>query len=171
MQSKCKNQYSEGSMVQFYLTHRQDPDQVLPLWARVDLGAVTIKGYSAFPKDPALLEPRHQIVQCHIQDTRWGFLPLCRGAVGVFYSPSRLGNTMFRKKKPAQDKKDVLAQIFLWHVNSSRIILCQEVNYINLCINIYLVFCFGFFFVFFLYSLSFLFWFCWCTVQSNMTHF
>ena len=30
---------------------------------------------------------------CHIQDTRWGgVLPLCREAVGVFYSPSRLGN-------------------------------------------------------------------------------
>ena len=30
--------------------------------ARVDLGAITINGYSAFSKAPALLEPRHQIV-------------------------------------------------------------------------------------------------------------
>ena len=30
--------------------------------ARVDLGAMAIKGYSAFPKVPALLEPHHQIV-------------------------------------------------------------------------------------------------------------
>ena len=53
---------------------------------------MAMKGYSAFPKAPALLEPHHQIVYCHIQDTRWGGgLPLCREAVSVFYSPSRLG--------------------------------------------------------------------------------
>ena len=40
----------------------------------MDLGAIAIKGYSLFPKAPALLEPHHQIVQCHIQDTRWGVL-------------------------------------------------------------------------------------------------
>ena len=38
------------------------PYQVLPLWARVDLGALAMKGYSAFSKAPALLEPHHQIV-------------------------------------------------------------------------------------------------------------
>ena len=38
------------------------PYQVLPLQARVDLGAMAMKGYSAFPKAPALLEPHHQIV-------------------------------------------------------------------------------------------------------------
>ena len=51
-------------------------------------------GVLRIPKSPTLLEPHHQIVLCHKQDTRWGgFLPLYRGAVGVFYSPSRLGNT------------------------------------------------------------------------------
>ena len=39
------------------------PYQVLPLQARVDLEAMAIKGYSAFPKTPALLEPHHQIVR------------------------------------------------------------------------------------------------------------
>ena len=39
-----------------------EPYQVLPLRARVDLGAMAIKGYSVFPKAPALLGPRHQIV-------------------------------------------------------------------------------------------------------------
>ena len=34
---------------------------MLPLWARVDLGAMAIKGYSAFPKASELLEPHHQI--------------------------------------------------------------------------------------------------------------
>ena len=34
------------------LTHRQ----VQPLQARVDLGAIAMKGYSAFPKAPAFME-------------------------------------------------------------------------------------------------------------------
>ena len=38
------------------------PYQVLPFQARVDLGAMTMKGYSAFSKAPASLEPHHQIV-------------------------------------------------------------------------------------------------------------
>ena len=38
------------------------PYQVLPLRARVDLGAMAMKGYSTFPKALALLEPHHQIV-------------------------------------------------------------------------------------------------------------
>ena len=38
------------------------PYQVLALWARVDLGVMTMKGYSVFPKAPALLKPHHQIV-------------------------------------------------------------------------------------------------------------
>ena len=52
---------------------------MLPLRARVDLGAMAMKRYSAFPKAPALLEPHYQIVLCHIQDTRWASLtPLQR---------------------------------------------------------------------------------------------
>ena len=35
---------------------------VLPLWARVDLGAMALKGYSTFPKAPTLLESHYQIV-------------------------------------------------------------------------------------------------------------
>ena len=30
-----------------------------------------MKGYTAFLKTPALLEPHNQIVWCHIQDTSW----------------------------------------------------------------------------------------------------
>ena len=33
---------------------------MLPLRARVDLGAMAIKGYSPFPKVPALLEPHNE---------------------------------------------------------------------------------------------------------------
>ena len=36
--------------------------KVLPIRARVDLGAMTMKEYSAFPKAPALLELYHQTV-------------------------------------------------------------------------------------------------------------
>ena len=50
------------------------------------LRAMTMKGYSAFPKAPALLKPHHQIVYCNIQ----GFLPLCRDGASLFNSPSRL---------------------------------------------------------------------------------
>ena len=45
---------------------------MLQLRAKMDLGATAIKGYSAFPKALALQESHHQIVECHIQDTRWG---------------------------------------------------------------------------------------------------
>ena len=52
---------------------------------------MAIKIYSAFPKAPALPEPHHQIILCHIQDTHWGkSYPFCSDAVDVFYSPSRL---------------------------------------------------------------------------------
>ena len=38
------------------------PYQELPLRSRLDLGAMTMKEYTPFPKAPALLEPLHQIV-------------------------------------------------------------------------------------------------------------
>ena len=73
---------------------------MLPLRARVDLGAMTMKGYSTFPKTPALLEPYNQIVFRHNR-TLIGesILPLLREAVGVFYSPSRLGHQLFLNVK------------------------------------------------------------------------
>ena len=55
------------------------PYQVLHLRARVDLGAMAMKGYSAFPKVPALLKPHHRIVSYHLQDIHWGSItPLQR---------------------------------------------------------------------------------------------
>ena len=89
------------------------PYQILPSRVRVDLGAIAMKGNSAFLKAPALLEPYYQIVLYHIQDTLWrgglsllqrssrcillrqptesscggvGGLPLCKDAVTWFYS-------------------------------------------------------------------------------------
>ena len=71
------------------------PYQVVPFQARMDLGTMAMKGCSAFSKAPSSLEPHHQIVLCHIHDIRWGgVLPLGREAVGVFYSPRRLGKQL-----------------------------------------------------------------------------
>ena len=52
--------------------------------------------YAAFRKASASLEPHYQIVYFHFQDPRRiGALPLCRGAVGLFYSPCWLGNFLY----------------------------------------------------------------------------
>ena len=50
------------SMLLFLFNPWIGPYQVLPLRARVDLGTMAMKGYSAFSKVPALLEAHHQIV-------------------------------------------------------------------------------------------------------------
>ena len=67
MQKKSK---LNKTRILFYLTYIQDPYQVLPLNAKVDQGVMAIKKNFTFPKAAALLEPHHQIVQFHIQDTR-----------------------------------------------------------------------------------------------------
>ena len=98
---KCQNSSISSNLVQHNYRFFFYPYQVLPLWARVDPEAMAMKGYSAFPKAPALLEPHHQIVQCHISDTHWGrVLSLCREAVGVFYMPQPTWHFFFYKKRP-----------------------------------------------------------------------
>ena len=67
---------------------------MLPLCARVDLGAITMKRNTLFLKASALQESHHQIVLHHIQDTLWGILTLSRDAAGVFHNPSRLGPSL-----------------------------------------------------------------------------
>ena len=64
----------------------------LLLWARMDLGVMAMKGYSIFSKAPEL-EPKHQTHFSVIPRSlvKGGVLPLSRDAVGVLYSPSRLG--------------------------------------------------------------------------------
>ena len=58
--------------------------------ARVDLGAMSIKEYSAFLKAPALLDLHHQF-RVISKTLVGGVLPFGRNAVGVFYSLSLLG--------------------------------------------------------------------------------
>ena len=62
-----------------------------------------MKGYSTFPKSPALLGPYHQILYHLISRTLiGGVLLLCREPVGVFYSPSQLGKEELEvKAKPS----------------------------------------------------------------------
>ena len=52
------------SLVLFYLL--MGPNKLLPLGVKVDLGAIAIKWYSAFPKAPTLLKPHDQMFLCHI---------------------------------------------------------------------------------------------------------
>ena len=42
--------------------------------------------YSTFSKAPKL-EPHHDKVYCHIQDTHWVVLLICREVIDIFYSP------------------------------------------------------------------------------------
>ena len=92
---------------------------MLPLWARVDLGAMPMKEHSAFPKSLALLKLHHQIVEYHIQNTRRkGVLPLFRDVVGVFYSSSRLGKvssvTTDRSRRLHEVSDDSLSLFFFF---------------------------------------------------------
>ena len=54
-----------------------------------------MKECSVFPEAPESLEPHHQIVWCHIRTLTEEAVPLWRGAVGVFYNPSRLSMLYF----------------------------------------------------------------------------
>ena len=51
---------------------------MLPLWARVDLGAMAINRYSAFPKALVSLEDHHPIVSVISRTLVGGVLPPCR---------------------------------------------------------------------------------------------
>ena len=56
---------------------------------------MVMKGYSVFRKDPALLEPHHQIFSVINRTLVGGVLTLGRDAVDIFYNPSWLGFPLF----------------------------------------------------------------------------
>ena len=67
-----------------------EPYQVLPLMARVDQGVMAMKKYSKKLQHYCNLTIR--MISVIFQTLVGGReLPLCRDAVGVFYSPRRLG--------------------------------------------------------------------------------
>ena len=67
------------------------PYQVLPFWVWVDLGAIAMKVYFTVPR-ALRLDPDHQMVLFHIQDTRWGEWVPSLIRVGVFYLATRFQN-------------------------------------------------------------------------------
>ena len=72
---------------------------VLPHRARVDLGMMTMKGHSAFPKAPALQELHHQVVQSYIQYSRLGSLTLLQRSSRCIQQPQPTGQCNFLLKK------------------------------------------------------------------------
>ena len=54
---------------------------------------MTIKRYSTFSKAPALLDPLpSDCLVSYLGHSLGGVLPPCRGTIGVFYRPGRLGH-------------------------------------------------------------------------------
>ena len=91
-------------------------DQVLPLRVRVDLGILTMKEYSTFPKDLGL-EPHQQIVLSH-------FRTLVGGDVFLFAERQSAYSTT-----PAE-WAEILIRIFHPFLNrSSRIIMNRSYNW------------------------------------------
>ena len=76
------------------LTLRQDPIRCYHSGARVDLEAMAMSEFSAFPKAPAITGTL--LSDCLVSYVGYslggGILPLCREVVGVFYCPSQQGS-------------------------------------------------------------------------------
>ena len=79
--------------IQFCISHSfalslnvEHKDQVLLLRARVDMGVMAMKGYTAFLRAPELLESHHLI--SYPGYSLGGVLLLCSNEVGVLYSPT-----------------------------------------------------------------------------------
>ena len=78
------------------------------LWASVDLGAMAMKGYSAFSKCPVLLKTQHQVVLCRIPEhSLVEFYPSAEMQLVNSASPSRVGQ---RKLAGKSEKKLLLSQ-------------------------------------------------------------
>ena len=67
--------------------------QVLPLWGQSGPGSDSNEGVLRIPQNSSIAEisPSDCLVS-YPGHSLGGVVPLCREAVGVFYSPSRLGN-------------------------------------------------------------------------------
>ena len=86
--------------------------QVLPILARVGLRAMAMKGCSAFPKAPELLEPRHLSVWSDIQGTRWeGFIPQQRSSQCIL-QPQPTGQNIIKSKVGDQSQGRLKGSLF-----------------------------------------------------------
>ena len=83
---------------------------MLPLWARMDLGAMAMKGYSAFPKAPASLEP-HQRLFSVISRTlvEEGLTPLqsCSQCILQLQLTKQRKKKEKKKERERQERKDM----------------------------------------------------------------
>ena len=70
------------------------PYQVLPLRARMDMGAIVIKRYSAFPKLQHYWSLTIRLFSVLSRTLVAGVLLLCKDAVDIFCSPYRLGYSL-----------------------------------------------------------------------------
>ena len=69
---------------------------MLPLRTRVDLGAMAMKWFSVFPRDPSLVELQHQIVYCHIRTIfGWGSYPTFQWYFSVSLTVLSFGVKLF----------------------------------------------------------------------------
>ena len=88
---------------------------------------MAMKGYSAFPKALALLEPHH-----HIQDTRWGVLTPLQRSSRCILQPQPTGQLMRRE---ADNNLNIYIHLFIYtHTHTHTLIYI----YIHIYIYIYI---------------------------------
>ena len=73
---------------QFYLTHREDAITL----GQSKPGSDGNEGVFYISQSSSITGASSQNCLVNIQDTHWGILPLCRDAVGEFYSSSWQGH-------------------------------------------------------------------------------
>ena len=84
----------------------------------VNLGAMAMKEYGAFPPNSSITgDSSSDCLVSYYQDTcLGGVLPLRRDAVGVFYSPSRLGSWHLEETKKNPDTTISSWQMLIFHL-------------------------------------------------------
>ncbi len=101
---------------------------MLPLRARVDLGAMAMNGYSAFPKPAALLEPHTPPVEGHLPATRWGGGSYPSAEKQSVYSTTL--EVISTVVVPFQLLEDPMEVLLCERVNDLRLSLFHLLNYI-----------------------------------------
>ena len=102
---------------------------------QVDLGAMAIKRYSPLPKVPALRQPYHHIVQCHMQDIRWRNLTRLEKCSQGILQPQTT-RTPSRQLCVVRFYKDILGwlNLIVWHINHCGLLndnTCIHIKFVN----------------------------------------
>ena len=96
------------------------------LQARVNPGAMAMKGHFAFPKAPALLEPHHQIVLCYIYDTSWRGVCYPSAEMQLVYSTAPTDEALEWCVTPLQRCNWCTLQPQLTRLESGVLPLCRD---------------------------------------------